>query len=113
MKELARIGEVNKTFNLKELDVVLHEKALGYRRLCLDKLGEISIQTAHIDQYEAEAEKELVRAKEADENGKPEFAKLHRAKANTLRANACYSRERAKQASMEIDYIVARGLSDG
>lgn len=111
MKELVRIGEVNKVFNIKDLPEELHERALGFRRLCLDKMGEIAIQSAHVDQYVAEAEKELQRAKEADENNKPEFAKLHRAKAETLRANAAYSRERVKQANMEMDFIINRGIA--
>jgi len=110
MKELARVGEVNKIFSLKDLDASKHEQALGLRRLCLDKMAEITIQSAHQKQYEAEALKDLRKAKEADESTRPEDADWFRAKAETLRANAAHSRERVKQAGLELDFIINRGI---
>lgn len=112
MGELERIGDVNRVFSLKSLPENLHEMALGYRRMCMEKMGEMAIQGAHKTQYEAEADKEVVRMKEQEEAGRPEFAQLHRAKVDTLRANAAYSRERVRQASMELDFILSRGLTD-
>tara|TARA_R110000751_G_scaffold307189_1_gene427658 strand:- start:78 stop:509 length:432 start_codon:yes stop_codon:yes gene_type:complete len=85
---------------------------LKVRRDLLERIGEISVQSAHADQYEAEALKEEQRAAEARAN--PQFgevyAEVHVQKANLLRRNADYSLERAKQARQELEFIRDRGV---
>ena len=73
---------------------------LQQRRTCLERYSEMMVQDALEDQMHAEADRLVERAREV--GAQNVLHKMHMAKANTLRIQAQISRERKKQAEMEL-----------
>jgi hypothetical protein len=76
------------------------DRWLQQRRVCLERYSEMVVQDAMEKQMHAEADRLVERARETGDTDV--LHKMHMAKANTLRAQAQISRERKKQAEMEL-----------
>jgi hypothetical protein len=80
------------------------EAVLQLRRRCMERLGDIRLQTVLADQYRAEAGRLRLRAKEVE--GDEVLRKMHLSKAVVLETQAIGALDRVEQSKLELKFYL-------